>query len=152
MYWKRVLLSDEMKLELFGHRDSAYIVGLQPKNTVPTVKHGGGIIRLWGCSSASWTENLINVEGTLSCNTGMTQNTHRSWGRTRLRRPKWILLTGLHKTLNWILPKICGMNWRPSSMPEGHRICRSLRDSPKKNRQVVIQQKGFRFDFLHRLG
>ena len=50
--------SDETKLELFGHKDVAFIwrnkgEAFNPKNTVPTVKHGGGSIMLWGCFSAS---------------------------------------------------------------------------------------------------
>ena len=35
----------------------------KPKNTVPTVKHGGGNIMLWGCFSSSGTGNLVNVQG-----------------------------------------------------------------------------------------
>ncbi len=55
-----MLLSDETKIELFGinstHRvwkrgNAAY----DPKNTIPTVKHGGGNIMLWGCFSAKGT-------------------------------------------------------------------------------------------------
>lgn len=67
-YWKRVLWSDETKLELFGHRDVAYVwrkkgEAYNPKNTVPTVKHGGGSIMLWGCFSATGTGNLVRIEG-----------------------------------------------------------------------------------------
>ncbi|KAI4900788.1 hypothetical protein NFI96_026655, partial [Prochilodus magdalenae] len=36
---------------------------LHPKNTIPTVKHGGGDILLWGCFSAKGTGRLIRVKG-----------------------------------------------------------------------------------------
>jgi len=67
-YWRRVLWSDETKLELFGYRDVAYVwrkkeEAYNPKNIVPTVKHSGGSILLWGCFSASGTGNLVKVEG-----------------------------------------------------------------------------------------
>ncbi len=67
-YWKRVLWSDEIKLELFGHRDVAYVWSkkrqvLNTKNTVSRVKHGGGSVMLWGCFSAFGAGNLVRVEG-----------------------------------------------------------------------------------------
>ncbi len=68
--WVKVLWSDETKIELFGinstrrvwrRRNAAY----DPKNTIPTVKHGGGNIMLWGCFSAKGTGQLHRIKGTM---------------------------------------------------------------------------------------
>ncbi|KAK3539818.1 hypothetical protein QTP70_013303 [Hemibagrus guttatus] len=39
---------------------------LHPKNTIPTVKHGGGNIMLWGCFSAKGPGRLIRVKGRMN--------------------------------------------------------------------------------------
>ncbi len=68
--WGKVLWSDETKIELFGinstrrvwrRRNAAY----DPENTIPTVKHGGGNIVLWGCFSAKGIGQLHRIKGTL---------------------------------------------------------------------------------------
>ena len=50
-------------LDLFGHTDVAFVWprkggAFNPKNTVPTVKHEGGRIMLWGYCSASGPGSL----------------------------------------------------------------------------------------------
>ena len=63
--------SDETKIELFGintthrvwrKRNDEY----NPKNTIRTVKHGGGNLMLWGCFSAKGTGWLHRIEGKMN--------------------------------------------------------------------------------------
>uniref|UniRef100_A0AAY5KPA8 Sulfotransferase n=1 Tax=Esox lucius TaxID=8010 RepID=A0AAY5KPA8_ESOLU len=60
--------SDETKIELFGLNSTRHVCRknkdeYNPKNTIPTVKHGGGNIILWGCFSAKGTGRLHRIEG-----------------------------------------------------------------------------------------
>ena len=69
-FWKNVLWSDETKIELFGHNDHRYVWrkkgdAYKPKNTIPTVKHGGGSIMLWGSFAAGGTGALHKIDGTM---------------------------------------------------------------------------------------
>ncbi|KAJ0039334.1 hypothetical protein NL108_018372 [Boleophthalmus pectinirostris] len=65
-FWENVLWTDETKLELFGKTHQLYVhrrkhESDQEKNTVPTVKHGGGLVWFWGCSAASGSGRLESV-------------------------------------------------------------------------------------------
>uniref|UniRef100_A0A8C7WCT5 Transposase n=1 Tax=Oncorhynchus mykiss TaxID=8022 RepID=A0A8C7WCT5_ONCMY len=66
--WEKVMWSDETKIELFGVNPTCRVWRKKkdeynPKNTIPTVKHGGGNIILWGCFSAKGTGRLHRIEG-----------------------------------------------------------------------------------------
>ena len=55
-------------MELFGLNAKRYIwnkpnTAHHPKNTIPTGKHGGGYIMLWGCFSSAGTWVLVRIEG-----------------------------------------------------------------------------------------
>ncbi len=73
-YWNHVLWSDETKINLFGS-DGVKHVWRQPgeeykdKFILPTIKHGGGSVMVWGCMSASGTGELQFIEGTMNSNT-----------------------------------------------------------------------------------
>ena len=65
-YWNHVLWSDETKINLFGS-DGVNRVWRQPgeeykdKCVLPTVKHGGGSVMVWGCMSAAGTGATCTV-------------------------------------------------------------------------------------------
>ncbi len=72
-YWNQVLWSDESKVNLFGS-DGVQHVWRRPGEeyqencALPTVKHGGGGIMVWGCMSAAGTGELRLIEGNMDSN------------------------------------------------------------------------------------
>ena len=67
-FWRNVFWSDETKTELFGHNDHCYVCrkkgeACKPKNTITTMKHGGGIIMLWGFFAAGGTCAFHKIDG-----------------------------------------------------------------------------------------
>ena len=72
-YWNHVLLSDEMKINLFGSDGFKHVwrrLGEEYKNKCasPTVKHGGGNVLVWGCMSAAGVGELHFIEGSMNSN------------------------------------------------------------------------------------
>ena len=65
--WNKVIWSDESKFNLFGS-DGKIMVWrttneeLDRKCTVPTVKHGGGNVKCWGCFSLSGFGNFVFID------------------------------------------------------------------------------------------
>ena len=53
----KILWSDETKIELFGLNAKHHI--WRKSGTIPTVKHGGGSIMLWGCFSEAEAGSLV---------------------------------------------------------------------------------------------
>ncbi len=72
-YWNHVLWSDETNINVFGS-DGVKRVWRQPgeeykdKCVLPTAKHGGGSVMVWGCMSAAGTGELQFIEGTINAN------------------------------------------------------------------------------------
>ncbi len=71
-FLNHILWSDETKINLFGsdgdkrvwRPDEEY----KDKCVLPTVKHGGGSVMVWGCMSAAGTGELQFIEGTMNDN------------------------------------------------------------------------------------
>ncbi len=72
-YWNHVLWSDESKVNLFGSDGVQHVwwcpgEEYQENCALPTVKHGGGSIMVWGCMSAAGTGELRFIEGNIDSN------------------------------------------------------------------------------------
>ncbi len=72
-YWNHVLWSDETNINVFDS-DGIKRVWRKPaeeyndKCVLPTVKHGGRSVMVWGCMIAAGTGELQFIEGTMNAN------------------------------------------------------------------------------------
>ena len=60
--------SDESAVFVFGHNDVQYVwrpqnKAMDPRYTLPTVKHGGGSIMVWACFSSKGVGRIHLVVG-----------------------------------------------------------------------------------------
>ena len=70
-FWNNVIWSDESKFNLFGSDGKVMVwrstkEELEPRCTVPTVKHGRGNVKCWGCFSSSGVGNLVFIDGNMT--------------------------------------------------------------------------------------
>ncbi|KAF7684880.1 Transposable element Tcb1 transposase, partial [Cucumispora dikerogammari] len=68
--WKRVVFSDESKFNLFNGDGKIKVwrkagERYEMKNCVPSVKHGGGGVMVWGCIGYNGVGKLTVVDGTI---------------------------------------------------------------------------------------
>ncbi len=129
----KVLLSGEPKIHLFGinstrrvwrRRNAAY----DPKNTIPTVKHRGGNIMLWGCFSAKGTGQLHHIKGTMD--RAMYQQGQGIEASQGIENGSWMVFQhdsdpkhSAKATKEWLKKKhIKVLEWpSQSSSPQSHR-------------------------------
>ena len=60
----KIVWSDETKIELFVLKAKHHVC--RKPGTIPTMKHGGGSIMLWGRFSAAGTGSQVRVEGKMN--------------------------------------------------------------------------------------
>lgn len=66
-FWNKVIFSDESKFCIFGIKGKKLVwrkkgTALDKNNLVPTVKHGGGGIMVWGCMAANGIGKLTFID------------------------------------------------------------------------------------------
>ena len=118
----KILWSDETKIELYGLNAKCNV--WRKPGTIPTVKHGGDSIMLWGCFSAAGTGRLVRIEGKM--NGAMKSSSRTSdWGEGSLSNRTTTLSTqprqrssGQVSECRWVAQPEPGLEPYLTSIPE----------------------------------
>ncbi|GFU32076.1 transposable element Tcb2 transposase [Trichonephila clavipes] len=70
-FWKKLIFSDESKSEIFTPPSIRKIwrknkTALEPKNVLPTLKHGGGNVMAWRCVANNGASNLAFIDNKMN--------------------------------------------------------------------------------------
>uniref|UniRef100_A0A8C5R032 Transposase n=1 Tax=Leptobrachium leishanense TaxID=445787 RepID=A0A8C5R032_9ANUR len=134
-YWQNILSTDETKIELFGKNTQHYVwrkkgTAHQHQNLIPTVKHGGGSIMVWGCFAASGPGRIVVIDGKMNSRVYqdiLQENIRPSVRQLKLRRG-WVMQQDndlkhtSNSTKEWLQQnKIHLLEW-PSQSPDLNRL------------------------------
>ena len=125
----KILWSDETKIELFGLNAKRHV--WRKPDTIPTVKHGGGSIMLWGYISAEGTGRLVRIKGKMNRTT--TLSTQPTKCRIGFGRSLWMSLSGPASARTWTRSNISGETLKLRCSDAPHPTRQSLRGSAEKN-------------------
>jgi len=72
-FWENVIFSDESKFNIFGHDGPSKVwrkpnEALKEKNLIPTIKHGGGNVMVWGCVAAGGVGQMVFIDEKMNKN------------------------------------------------------------------------------------
>uniref|UniRef100_A0AAZ3P535 Transposase n=1 Tax=Oncorhynchus tshawytscha TaxID=74940 RepID=A0AAZ3P535_ONCTS len=137
--WENVIWSEETKIETFGKNSTRRVwrtknAELHPKNTIPTVKHGGENIMLWGCFSAKGPGRLIRVKERMNGTTYreiLSENLLPSARALKMKRG-WVFQHGndpkhtARATKEWLRKKHFQVLEWPSQSPDLNPFRKSL--------------------------
>ncbi len=140
-FWENILWTDETKLEISGkgHHGTVYRKineALKEKNTVPTVKHGGG--STMGCFAASGTGCLDCVNGIMKSDDYqriLGRNVVASFRKLHLHQRSWVFQLDndpkhtSNSTQKWLQTKLWRVLKWPAINPDLNPIehlCRDL--------------------------